>query len=426
MGEIVDNQIEVEIQDMLLSETEETFIADTLIRRWSSIQHNDNNAHAIAQFLIQCRFYASLCDHVAQRLLKYQELPWQDIAYILRKFDSYIDQEVVDLLFYGLEEIRQLQLLSFMNHNENFLDAHLENNWKDPLEIVQSHLTELWGDVSRKKASLEVTTSQISQAKTLQVNINSETYNEQPYHKDDQMTDIETINVQEELKSTQINTQAITHTAQMTQTQHESEDKEEKVEATKLNTDKEIKKISQSKTLIELGPRLKEELLIHRIFQQVENEFQDVLEKAKEEILPSFLVQAKMHPHYAYDLAVSLFMMGVYQETLQSLEQYDKYFISLSSKENLNNRSSDSLKLELYSAHKYYLELLKHVDKMLKQYMNEDPDIILSLIYFKAKALWGLNKNYEAIELMSEIVKQKPHFRCADLILSKWKELVKN
>ena len=384
MGGIVDNQIEIEIQDMLLSETEETFIADTLIRRWSSIQHNDNNAHAIAQFLIHCSFYASLCDHVAQRLLKYQEIPWQDIAYILKKFDSYIDQEVVNLFFFGLQEIRQLQLLSFMSHNESFLDVHIENNWTDQLKNVQSYLTELWGDEPKKETTSEITAAQIAQAKTLQVNITPETYNDQTYNKNNQITDIKTImDIQEELQDTQ----AIAHTKAGTQTKYERDEYEE-IEATKLKIAEKAKKIPQNKIQIELGPRLKEELLIHSIFQQVENEFQDVLKKAKNEILPSFLVQAKMQPHYAYDLAVSLFMMGVYKETLQSLEHYDKYFIS-SKSSSLNNRSSDSLKLELYSAHKYYLELLEHVDEMLKQYMNEDPDIILSLIYFKAKALWG-------------------------------------
>ena len=422
MGETLDNQIELEIQDMLLSETEETFIADTLIRRWSSIQHNDNNSHAIVQFLIQCRFYASLCDHVAQRLLKYQEIPWQDIAYILRKFDSYIDQEVVDLFFFGLQEIRQLQLLSFMSHNENFINVHVENDWEDQLKNVQSYLAELWGDLSRKENTSQIAASEISQAKTLHVNIDSETYNDQTYNKNNQLTDVKTINVQEELQNAQVGT-FITHIKEKTKIDEEYENEE--IETTSLKTDEKAKEISQNKTQLELGPRLKEELLIHHIFQQVEDEFQGVLKKAEKEVLPSFLIQAKQQPHYAYDLAVSLFMMGVYKETLQSLDQYDKYFIS-SKSSNLNNRSSDSLKLELYSVHKYYLELLKHVDKMLKKYINEDPDIILSLIYFKAKALWGLNKNYEAIELMSEIVKQKPHFRCADLILSKWKELVKN
>ena len=403
------NQIEIEIQDMLLSDTEETFIADTLIRRWSSIPYNDDNSHAIAQFLIQCRFYASLCDQMAQRLLKYQELPWQDTSYILKKFDSYIDQEVVDLFFCGLEEIRQLQLLSFMSHNEDLLDVHLENNWVDPLKKVQVHLTELWGDISRKEIPPEVTASQVSQAKTLQAALGQETYNNNETNHY-QFTDIETVNIPEQ-------TQVITQTKKMTTTKHETD----------VEKEKEIEVHQMKKAQMELGPRLKEELLIHRIFQQVEDEFQNILEKAKEEIVPSFLIQAKMQPYYAYDLAVSLFMMGVYKEALQSLDQYDKYFISLnSSKKILNNRSSDSLKLEIYSTHKCYLELLQHVDKMLEKYINEDPDIILSLFYFKAKAFWGLNKNHEAIKLMSEIVEQKPQFRCADLILSKWKELFKN
>ena len=404
------NQIETEIQDMLLSDTEETFIADTLIRRWSSISYNDDNSHAIAQFLIQCRFYASLCEQMSQRLLKYQELPWQDTAYILKKFDSYIDQEIVDLFFCGLEEIRQLQLLSFMSHNEDLLDVHLENDWVDPLKKVQVHLAELWGDISRKETPLEATVSQVSQSKTLQADLGQEIYNNETNY--DQFTDIETVNIQEQLQ-----TQVITQTKEITREKHEID----------IEKKKELEAYRVKKTQIELDPSLKEELLIHRIFQQIEDEFQNILEKAKKEVLPSFLIQAKMQPYHAYDLAVSLFMMGVYKEALESLDQYDKYSTSLdSAKKTLNNKSSDSLKLEIYSTHKCYLELLQHVNKMLKQYINEDPDIILSLLYFKAKAFWGLNKNREAIKLMSEIVKQKPQFRCADLILSKWKELVKN
>ena len=410
------NQIEVEIQDLLLSETEETFIADTLIRRWSSIAYNDDNSHAIAQFLIQCRFYASLCDQMAQRLLKYQELPWQDTVYILKKFDSYIDQEVIDLFFCGLEEIRQLQLLPFMIYEESFLDVHLENDWKGPLKKIQTHLTELWGDISRKKIPLGATMSQVFQTKTLRAGLN--TYNDETNREDVQVTDMETLNIQ----NTQMNTQVITQTKEVTKTKNEMEF--EKIE--EMNVGK-MKKIDQDRTQIGLGPRLKEELLIHRIFQQVEKEFQIMLEKAKKEILPSFLIQAKIQPWYAYDLAVSLFMMGVYKEALQSLEQYEKHLVSLNSpKKRSNNISSDSLRLEIYSTHKCYLELLEHVDKMFEKYINEDPDIILSLLYFKAEAFWGLNKNHEAIALMSDIVEQKPQFRCADLILSKWKELINN
>ena len=386
-GETVENQIEFEIQDMLLEQVDETFIADTLIRRWSSLQNNDGNSHAIVQFLIQCGFYASLCDQMAQRLLKYQELPWQDAVYILRKFDPYIDQEVVDLSFHGLREARQLHLLAFMSHNEDLLNMSVENNWADQLKKVQKYLVELWGDISRQNISPEVILSEISQSYS------------NPF---DHLTTSE--NVENEQDTTaqnkEINSNIESHTKNV----------------------KEPNKVPQNNIQkLQLTLRFKEEFLAHQIFEQVEVEFQTILEKAKKEILPAFFTQAKAQPYYAYDLAVSLFMMGAYKETLQSLDQHDKYFAT--SKKGLNNRSSDFLKLEVYDAHKCYLELLAHIDKMFLKYVDEDPDIILSLLYFKAKAFWGLNKNEDAIKLMSEIVKKQSDFRCADLMLSKWKKL---
>ncbi len=370
--------LEFKIQDMLLTGTDEMFIADTLIREWSSNTYNDLQSHTVCQFLIQCGFYASLCNQIAQRVLKRQEVPLQDVAYILKKFDTYIDQESVDLLFQGLEESCQNELLAFMSHDEDLLNESIENNWRGHLKKIQKHLIEKWRGVSKTEKKPPKKTERKTEKKQTYIKHTHSLDTSQSQEASDQIT----------------TSQAILEEAEYKDTPSESH----------------------------FVPSVKsqEEFLINRIFQQVESEFQETLSKAQKEIIPSILKQAQQIPHLAYDLAVSLFVMGAYQEALNVLNQYESRCHDLSM---TSLKSIDFLKLEVYSAHKCYLELLEHIDNLSEKYMDENPDVLLSLMYFKAKALWGLNKNNEAIELMSEIVKQQPDFKSADLTLSQWKEV---
>lgn len=370
------SSIEFDIQDMLLNGTQPAFVADELLKRWSLESLNEQDIHTICQFLIQCGFYASLCDHLAQQILKSQTLSWSNITYILKKFDAYIDQEVVDVLFKTVEDLNIMHLLAFMSHNENFLSPSSENNWTPHIKKVQDHLSQIWGDIKVEKS-----------------NFVEETKNAGPL--DDHP--VSEIQKSKALHPDEISKKDVPSQKTLNLHQHHPET------SSKVFKDK----------MKNLDPKLQQESLIHRVFKKCEAESQDLLKTAGQEILPAFVKQAHKSPHYAYDLAIGLFVMEAYPTALCILDQHFASF----------HKAVDFLKLEIYSSCQNHLKLLEQIDKMSEKYVDEDPETILSLIYFKAKALWGLNKNHEAIALMSEVVKQQSDFRCANLTLSHWREV---
>ena len=378
------SQVEYDAQDMLMEGTDPLFIADELIRRWHTTVLDEVEAHAVCQFLMQSGFYASLFDQMALKILKNQSLPWSDVAYMLKKFDAYIDQDVIDLFFQWLEDNEKLHLLAFMSHKETFLEANSENDWSKHIKKVQEHLTQIWGDIQRQQIQPVDLTSSDAIEEAIEL-------------------------LQETPQSVPKKPQSPRKKKPAKKLAKKKSIKKKKTSSTSLQPQKLSQKSMDKKFKTDL--KLQQESLIHRIFKQVELESQSLLKQARKEILPDFIKQAKAQPHYAYDLAVSLFVMGAYKEALRILDQHFKSF----------NRPVDFLKLEIYCDHHHYLKLLQQIDQMSKHYFDEDPDTILSLLYFRAKALWGLNKNSEAIDLMSEIVRQQSHFRCADLILSKWR-----
>ena len=120
----------------------------------------------------------------------------------------------------------------------------------------------------------------------------------------------------------------------------------------------------------------------------------------------AILSTVKKYPNSAYDLAICLYTMDAYKESLSILNTLD-------------SKASHFLKLEAYYEDGQYIDALSHTDVLLEKYAI-DSEAILTVIYTRAKCLWALGKKCKARSLMSEIISQNPDFRDAQSLLFRW------
>lgn len=78
------------------------------------------------------------------------------------------------------------------------------------------------------------------------------------------------------------------------------------------------------------------------------------------------------------------------------------------------------LRLEVLLLSENHLEALLEIQQLEKQSQNE-PDTMFALAYLKARALWGLRRTFEAIELMDQINSLRPDYRSASTLVSEWR-----
>jgi hypothetical protein len=82
--------------------------------------------------------------------------------------------------------------------------------------------------------------------------------------------------------------------------------------------------------------------------------------------------------------------------------------------------ASKWLYLEVLILSDHFLETLQLVQSMESNF-QDDPDTMFGLAYLKAQALWGLNRRFEAIEILEQIIQLRPDYRTAQSLLSEWR-----
>lgn len=82
------------------------------------------------------------------------------------------------------------------------------------------------------------------------------------------------------------------------------------------------------------------------------------------------------------------------------------------------------LHLEAELKAKRYLDLIQNLIEIEKNAAN-NPDATLSIQYLRAKALWGLGRRYEAIELLDGLAAINPQFLDVSSRLQLWKDRLK-
>lgn len=82
------------------------------------------------------------------------------------------------------------------------------------------------------------------------------------------------------------------------------------------------------------------------------------------------------------------------------------------------------LHLEAELKAKRYLDLIQDLIEIEKNVAN-NPDATLSIHYLRAKALWGLGRRYEAIELLDGLAAINPQFLDVSSRLQLWKDRIR-
>lgn len=117
--------------------------------------------------------------------------------------------------------------------------------------------------------------------------------------------------------------------------------------------------------------------------------------------------QVTKNPETAYDMALLLSFMDFYTEAIEVL--------NLATSE----VRVDWLKLELLLKARQFLTALEEAGRLEIAYAG-DPESTFSVVYARARALWGLGQGDLAIELMQSLVKIRPNYKSAQSLLADW------
>ena len=78
------------------------------------------------------------------------------------------------------------------------------------------------------------------------------------------------------------------------------------------------------------------------------------------------------------------------------------------------------MRAESLLADRRFAELLSELIEMEKDQVD-DPDATFGISYFRAQALWGMERRFEAIEILEGILTIRPNYRATAALLAHWK-----
>jgi len=131
--------------------------------------------------------------------------------------------------------------------------------------------------------------------------------------------------------------------------------------------------------------------------------------REQERLKSHFLSLADENPENAYDISVSMHMMGFSQEALDVLKRAPM------------TESKHWLELELLMDTEKYLEVLSKCD-WLENANAESVDAISTVLYTRARAYRGLGQNKVALETLQKLRKFNPEFALANTLQLEWRD----
>lgn len=123
----------------------------------------------------------------------------------------------------------------------------------------------------------------------------------------------------------------------------------------------------------------------------------------------TFVKKAQEEPELAYLISVSLYLMNCISDALNAIAFAPQ------------DESVDWFKIQLLLENKLFLDALNQIEYVQNKY-EENPDTISSSLLLKAKALWGLNDKYNAIEILELILKEVPQHFWANTLIREWRQ----
>jgi hypothetical protein len=128
---------------------------------------------------------------------------------------------------------------------------------------------------------------------------------------------------------------------------------------------------------------------------------------AKDLMVARAIEIAKKTPSSAYDLSLALHSMDFHSAALQLIEFAPKSY------------ASDWLKLELMIQARQWATALDEAGRLASEYASE-PEATFASAYAKARALKGLGRKNDAVEILRGLVRIRPQYKSAHSLLLDW------
>jgi tetratricopeptide (TPR) repeat protein len=155
---------------------------------------------------------------------------------------------------------------------------------------------------------------------------------------------------------------------------------------------------------------------IRTLVQKKERDIQQILPhnldtvsaEDKIKISQDVIKNAKKNPAVAYDLAILLTQMEVYDEAIKCLDFAPPSI------------EKDWLKLDLLIKSQNYIFAISESFEIEKKY-PERPETIISTLEYRAQALYGLGEKEKAIQILEKLLEVSPKNYTAKLLLHTWR-----
>ena len=115
----------------------------------------------------------------------------------------------------------------------------------------------------------------------------------------------------------------------------------------------------------------------------------------------------KKYPDAAYDFAIALQTMDFAEHALTVLQSAP------------DSLAKDWLMPEILLGSGRYIDCLEFLLRLERKY-GSDPETTFAVVYLKAQAMWLLDQQTTAIELMQSVVNIRPGYRSAASLLGQW------
>lgn len=139
----------------------------------------------------------------------------------------------------------------------------------------------------------------------------------------------------------------------------------------------------------------------------------ELKEKSPEDLKMEQLISSEVqsaagkNPHLRYDYTIMLYFMELFRPAIAVL------------KTEKASKAVDWLHLELLIRARQFVEALELASALETKYAN-DPSAAFAVIYARAQALFGLGQKQDAIELLNSIIKIRPNYRSAQVLVRDW------
>jgi tetratricopeptide (TPR) repeat protein len=338
------SRIEIIIQK-LLEDHDATYVADDLLKKWDRGELSENDQQIAAQFLINAGFLKTLQNQFRKHLSQDRSIVWISYLEMIVRTTEVLPDEIVDSILVGMTESNQLENLLYVQ-KAGKLNSRIDKLIKKFLEESNKTLN------AEKKQLVE----------KLQRKINDR--------------------MEEEVKSLSLQLRE------------------------RFPGDQEILDITSNLDLA----------YIRSLVQKKEREMSQSIPLKKEDpysfekikIVEDVVKNAQENPNSAYDLAIMLTQIEVYNDALTCLSYAPA------------SMERDWLKLDLLIKSENYIDAIGESFEIEKKY-SENPETLFAALQSRAQALHGLGEKDKAIQILEKLLETSPRNYTAKVLLHSWR-----